>query len=106
MARGWVLLALGELSLNSCASGRQVSQRIGVVNLAKHVIGQADAGDSPAAVQRRAGRRPNLGGMVEVLVVGLEESPMGRPELLDSPAGIAVRSQQNSVLVFEEELTD
>src|SRR6266550_1849755 len=44
--------------------------------------------------------------MIEVLVVGLEEAEMGHPELLDAPAWIAIRSEQNAVLILQEKLPD
>src|SRR5690242_3569486 len=79
-----------ELPLERSPSRRQISQRIGVVNLPEHIIRQPDAVDSPAAVQRGAGGRANLGRVIEVLVVGLEKPPMRYPELFDAAIGIAV----------------
>src|SRR5437660_3060667 len=106
MARLRVLLALGELLLNSSPSRRQVSQSIGVIDLAKHIIGQANARDFPAAMQGGAGGGTQLRRMIEVLIVSLQESPMRHPELVDSTPGIPVGAEQDAVLIFEEELPD
>src|SRR5688572_8621518 len=67
--------ALTELLGDGGLERRQMPQRVLVVDLANHFVRQAGARDVPAAVTRRAARRAHLGGMLEVLVVGLEEPP-------------------------------
>src|SRR5450432_4596456 len=95
-----------ELLLKRSPERRQVSQGVGVVDLAQHIVGQADAGDSPPAMQWSAGRRAQLRRVIEVLVEGLEEPPMRLPELFDAAAGIAVGAEQNAVLILKEKLAD
>src|SRR6266545_5668524 len=98
--------ACGQLTLNRRARRRQVTQRIRIVDLPQDVVGKPYSVDPPAAVQRRSGGRPQLRGMVEMFVVGLEEPPVRHPELLDAPAWIAIRSEQDAVLVLEKELAN
>src|SRR5215475_10688395 len=95
-----------EPFLDRSASRRQVSQSIGVVNFAKDAVRKADAVDSPAAVQRGAGGRAKLRRMIEVLIEGFEEPPMGLPELFFPAAGIAVGSEEDSILILKEELSN
>src|SRR5262245_29339564 len=95
-----------ESLLDRSASRRQVSQSIGVVNFAQDAVRKADAVDSPAAVQRGSGGRAKLRRMIEVLIVGFEEPPMGLPELFFPAAGIAVGSKEDSILILKEELSN
>ena len=59
--------------------------------------------NGPPPLQRRSERRKHLSWMVEVFVVGLEVSPVGCPEALDRAARIAIGSEKNAVLVFNQE---
>src|SRR5919201_1308788 len=60
-------------------------------------VPRADAGSSRGSKLRR---------MIEVFVVGLQETPMRDPEFLDAASRIPVRSEQNPVLILEEELAN
>src|SRR5215471_9428103 len=89
----WLASERCELPLNGRSSGWHVAQGVGIVNLAKDVVRQADAGNSPAAMQRGACSGAQLRRVVEVFVEGLQKSPMRHPELVDSPRWIAIRSK-------------
>src|SRR6476620_7544884 len=101
-----VLLSRSKLSFHRCPRSRQVAQRVGVVDLAQHVVGQAYAIDSPASVQGRSRRRSQLRGMIEVLVESLEKPPVRHPKLIDAAAGIPVGAEQNAVLILQEKIAD
>src|SRR5262249_5760854 len=105
-ARNAKLTQRGKLPLHRFAYRGQIAQRVLVINLAQDIVRQSDAVDSPAAMQRRAGGRAKLGGMIEVLIVGLEKSPVRNPELFDSPAGIPVGTEQNTVLILQEKFAN
>src|SRR5947209_6265140 len=96
----------GELFLNGRADRRQVTQRVLIIHFAEYIVRQADPGYSPAPMQWSARCRTDLGRMIEVLVVGLEEPPVRNPELIDSAAGITVGAEQNPVLIFQEKLAN
>ena len=42
--------------------------------------------------------------MIEVFVEGLQKAPVGRPEVVDRATPIAVRPEEDPVLIFQEEL--
>src|SRR5438270_2262945 len=44
--------------------------------------------------------------MIEMLIVGLKKAKMGDPKLLDAPAGVTIRPEQNAVLILQKKLPD
>src|SRR5688572_21973565 len=101
--KGLLFGALTELLADGGLERRQVPQRVLVVDLANHFVGETSARDVPAAVARRAAGRAHLGGMLEVFVEGLEEAPVRLPEVLHAAIRAAVRSHQHAVLILDQE---
>jgi hypothetical protein len=78
-------------------------QRVLVIDLSEHFVGEANSGDVPAAVAGRSAGRPELRRVLEVLVVRLEKTPVRRPEIVHAALRVAVGPHENPILILQEE---